>query len=126
MSPRSEPPVAYVLTPGLNLSGETRGMLRVLSRPYRRGPARRLHYLCECQCGKLVIVRRDKLVSGRQVSCGCWRDSGGSFITASLRGKMPSKEQRVANARKGGLAAAAKRREAEAGRPETSMQQEEK
>lgn len=31
----------------------------------------RTYWLCECSCGNRVIVRRDGLVSGHTLSCGC-------------------------------------------------------
>lgn len=31
------------------------------------------HWLCTCVCGKLRVVSRSNLTSGRVKSCGCWR-----------------------------------------------------
>ena len=41
-----------------------------------QGRAKRLahtYYDCECSCGTLKLVRRDKLLSGTSKSCGCFR-----------------------------------------------------
>jgi hypothetical protein len=33
-----------------------------------------LSWVCLCSCGKEVVARSDNLISGRQVSCGCYND----------------------------------------------------
>ena len=33
----------------------------------------RNRYLCQCDCGNKVLVYKDRLISGRQKSCGCLR-----------------------------------------------------
>jgi hypothetical protein len=35
--------------------------------------ARHAHYLCDCDCGGTIVSRDNRLMSGRTVSCGCWR-----------------------------------------------------
>lgn len=32
----------------------------------------RIHWECQCDCGKLAVVEASPLVSGRTKSCGCW------------------------------------------------------
>lgn len=59
----------------IDLSGQTFGRLRVLSRAENRsmgvfrGTAVAWH--CACECGTLTIVRSGKLRSGSTNSCGC-------------------------------------------------------
>lgn len=60
----------------INIIGRQFGKLKVLEdsenlfdpngRPYRAS-------LCECACGKRVVVRNNKLTSGHSQSCGCQR-----------------------------------------------------
>lgn len=47
------------------------GRLRVQSTEVRRG--KRLFLLCLCDCGSLKVICKENLVSGRTVSCGCFR-----------------------------------------------------
>ena len=35
-------------------------------------PAHYTHWICQCDCGKVVSVRRNQLTSGDSVSCGCY------------------------------------------------------
>lgn len=39
----------------------------------KKDSSRRGFFLCQCQCGNLTEVRRDMLISGNTVSCGCKR-----------------------------------------------------
>ena len=52
--------------------GDIFGSLRVL---YETKHDKKGHgfFLCECQCGNVTEVRRDMLISGRTISCGCKR-----------------------------------------------------
>ena len=51
----------------LDLTNKMFGRLLVISY------AKDSKWLCRCSCGTLTVVRRDKLVSGLTVSCGCKR-----------------------------------------------------
>lgn len=37
---------------------------------------RRVHWLCECECGNTTVVRSDCLTSGNTKSCGCLNSTG--------------------------------------------------
>lgn len=41
---------------------------------------RHMKWLCECDCGKEVIVRGSDLRKGKQVSCGCYKRENASLI----------------------------------------------
>lgn len=55
----------------IDMTGMVFGDLKVVRReprgPLDHGSA---HWLCECKCGNTVVVRRDKLLGGRE-HCGC-------------------------------------------------------
>jgi hypothetical protein len=34
---------------------------------------RHARWLCQCACGKTVVVRRGEFLSGGTKSCGCWK-----------------------------------------------------
>lgn len=55
-----------------DLTGERFGRLVVvgLDSKDQRGQT---HWLCECDCGNEVVVRRSNLISGKTKSCGCIR-----------------------------------------------------
>ena len=58
----------------INLIGQKYGKLTVLSEAEKiRTPNGRSHvaWLCECECGKQVVVRSDCLRNGHTTSCGC-------------------------------------------------------
>lgn len=49
------------------------GRLEVLA--FEETPGRRrLYFSCMCDCGTIRVVRKEALVSGQTVSCGCYRD----------------------------------------------------
>lgn len=52
----------------VDLSGRKFGRLTVCKRDKDR---KRVHWICECDCGKEVSVRADSLVKGITKSCGC-------------------------------------------------------
>lgn len=55
-----------------DLSGLVFGWLRVIG-PAEVKVGRNSEYPCTCKCGVSVSVRREKLITGRQRSCGCRR-----------------------------------------------------
>lgn len=55
-----------------DLSGRMFGRLTVLNLAEVRKKKYR-YWLCKCVCGKEKIVYADSLLSGRSVSCGCYR-----------------------------------------------------
>lgn len=54
-----------------DLTGLTFGKLKVIRRDenLNNHPA----YLCQCECGNMLIVRGQALISGNTKSCGCLR-----------------------------------------------------
>jgi hypothetical protein len=52
-----------------DLTGQKFGRLTVIRRG--KAVARRVYWLCRCQCGKEVDVLADTLKNGRSQSCGC-------------------------------------------------------
>ena len=61
---RSEKPVE-------SLINRRFGKLSVIKFDHKDESGRR-YWLCECDCGKRTIVRRDCLLSGHTTSCGCY------------------------------------------------------
>ena len=53
-----------------DLTGRKFGKLTVLKRDESARPGRS-KWVCECDCGNMVSVYRNHLVSGQTVSCGC-------------------------------------------------------
>lgn len=62
----------------VDLTGCKFGKLSVIERADNR--RNRVHWLCECDCGKRVIVQSSQLRTGHTRSCGCLLD--GSFNIA--------------------------------------------
>lgn len=55
----------------IDLTGREYGALTVIRRtPGPRGTVQR-HWLCQCRCGKQVVVAGRNLASGNTKSCGC-------------------------------------------------------
>ena len=58
-----------------NLTGRTFGYLTAMHQnppPPGDNPTRtHTAWRCRCDCGKAVVVRTDKLLSGATLSCGC-------------------------------------------------------
>lgn len=56
-----------------DLTGEQFGLLTVLGQaPRIKGDRQATKWLCECTCGNVVVIRRDKLTGGRS-HCGCMK-----------------------------------------------------
>lgn len=53
-----------------DLSGQRFGRLTVIGRDLN-GPAGASKWICKCDCGNMISVRRNHLVSGQTTSCGC-------------------------------------------------------
>ena len=54
-----------------DLTGQRFGRLVVLYRA-PKGNTKHVRWYCKCDCGTECIVYKDALLSGRQVSCGCY------------------------------------------------------
>ena len=55
----------------LDLSGQTYGRLRVLTKHPKRTHDKRVRWECLCECGTTTIVTAQNLRKGRTRSCGC-------------------------------------------------------
>lgn len=74
-------------------SGMRFGRLVVLSAGPKKGHS--LTFICQCDCGQQRTVRKEHLLGGRQVSCGCWRDQNTiarSTIHGESAGGKPTPE----------------------------------
>ena len=61
-----------------NLIGKRFGKLLVLELDMDRinnDPKNRIYYICQCNCGSIVIVREEDLLNGYSGSCGCRKES---------------------------------------------------
>ena len=59
----------------IDLTGMKFGKLTVIKR-VENDKTRHVRWFCDCDCGKKnIVVNKDALLSGNQVSCGCYRDS---------------------------------------------------
>ena len=66
-----------------DLTGKRFGRLTVVQLHSRasRKPSRQTTWLCKCECGNEVIIRRGNLQSGNTKSCGCLRtDNKGAYV----------------------------------------------
>lgn len=53
--------------------GDKFGLLTILGSQKREYTQKREYFICQCQCGNITAVRRDLLLSGNTISCGCQR-----------------------------------------------------
>ena len=44
----------------------------------------RKYYKCQCDCGKIVSIRADNVISGHAQSCGCWRKDNNREMCKNL------------------------------------------
>ena len=64
------------VNPYQDITGKTFGRLTVLfEASTHRSPCgtRRIQWFCQCECGKIIIVRGDHLRTGNTTSCGCFQ-----------------------------------------------------
>ena len=66
MRPRVKNPV--------DLTGRRFGKLVVLEKQTEGEHGNRNKWICKCDCGNIVNVAQISLVSGRQISCGCYKN----------------------------------------------------
>lgn len=67
-----------------DLSNQKFGKLFVKQR-YHDKLSKRVEFLCECECGKTIIVQGNHLTSGETRSCGCELSRGESQILKILK-----------------------------------------
>ena len=81
----------------MDLSGNKYGKLTVMKLDLNN--TKRIHYLCRCDCGKIISVRADSLKSGAIKSCGCLskeraREQGLKNTKHGGNRRLGSKEER--------------------------------
>lgn len=54
-----------------DLTGQKFGKLNVLYRA-ENDKTNHTRWICQCECGNITTVYKDALISGRQISCGCY------------------------------------------------------
>lgn len=57
----------------VDLIGQKYGRLTVLKRAEKKNGNRHARWVCECDCGNVVVVSSDKLRNGDTRSCGCYK-----------------------------------------------------
>lgn len=65
-----------------DLVGQKFGKLLAIKKT--RADDGRLAYLCKCDCGNEVIVRKDNLISHTTSTCGCGRSSSGEIYIENI------------------------------------------
>lgn len=71
----------------INLTGKCFGRLRVLSRwnnVVTRGGNSKVTWVCECGCGKRIVVRSGALINEHTQSCGCLKKDRAATFLRSL------------------------------------------
>lgn len=58
-----------------DLIGKVYGRLTVIDEGFNT--KKHAYYKCRCSCGKIVAVRRNRLLDGTTKSCGCYRKEFG-------------------------------------------------
>jgi predicted SprT family Zn-dependent metalloprotease len=65
------------MTQVINLNGQRFGCLTVIERSDRKTKYGGTHWVCQCDCAQLVIVRSDNLRNGRTTQCSVCRGGAG-------------------------------------------------
>lgn len=84
------------------MPGTTFGRLTVVSKSDRKGRKNQTMYNCLCECGAVITVRNDALVSNGQKSCGC---IGKEQLIQMTRGKTSPHRKDLTDRRFGMLTA---------------------
>lgn len=61
----------------IDLTGQQFGFLTVKKRSSRKTKRKGIYWLCQCDCGKFLLVRADNLRSGRSTKCSICRNGAG-------------------------------------------------
>lgn len=70
----------------INRVGEIHSFLKVLE---QKREGRHTYLYCECfRCGNKKWIRSDSVVSGKQISCGCYREEETLIEANNIRGKL--------------------------------------
>ncbi len=70
-----------------DLTGQTFGKLTVICRDIetqKKNNSPRTYWRCQCECGKIVSVCRNHLISGHTKSCGCQRGRKAEDLTNKI------------------------------------------
>jgi hypothetical protein len=60
----------------LDLTGKRFGFLTVIEYTPRRCNSHNAQWICQCECGRYLIVRSDNLTTGHTTQCSICRGSG--------------------------------------------------
>lgn len=91
------------MSKGMDLVGKVYGRLKVLGRS--TNPSKPRYWVCKCSCGNVVEVFGGNLTTGKQSSCGCYRNecssqrrlidiTGQTFGSLTVLRKAPFKNHR--------------------------------
>ena len=61
----------------IELTGQRFGTLTVIEYSPRNNDRHRTHYICECDCGRKLLVRSDNLRKGKSRQCSACRNGVG-------------------------------------------------
>lgn len=65
------------MNPKVEIGGQEFGTLKVLEHSPRNDERQRTHWICECKCGRRLLVRSDNLRKGRSTQCSDCRGGNG-------------------------------------------------
>ena len=68
----------------VNRIGQTYGLLTVIEQDMEKSYPKCVVWKCQCECGNIISVRSNNLVTGDTISCGCSRVSQGEIKIAQL------------------------------------------
>ena len=57
------------MNPKVEIGGQVFGFLTVIEHSPRNNQRQRTHWVCECRCGRKLVVRSDNLRNGRSTQC---------------------------------------------------------
>jgi len=74
---------------GYDITGRRFGRLTAL-RDDGPGPCWQVRWICRCDCGNIVKVYKNNLLSGHTTSCGCLRDEKARKLIQRINENKPT------------------------------------
>ena len=68
----------------VDLTGQIFGKLKAIERDNSKTESKKVFWLCQCECGKIVSVQYSNLITGNTKSCGCLKSKGENKIQEIL------------------------------------------